>query len=274
MPTRRNYRGHSAGTGGSICRRFTRKIGLRRRAACALRWRSRDPSQCWPYWERGSAVFCQDDLSAPSPGDPAHVLAGASSPAASGWGVPKSPAVVLVVTITFIVVLGIGALVAQQVTHLGQKLPEYQFNIEGKISSLRGVASGGALERISRFLSDINQEIRKQDKNQAQSATAATQRGASQADSGGGPPARSDANGGHQRVLQPLVDPLTTAGLVAIFVIFFLLQRQDLIDRLIRLAGSHDLHRTTQAINDGAQPAEPLLPGANLTQRSVWNHRR
>jgi len=35
-------------------------------------------------------------------------------------------------------------------------------------------------------------------------------------------------------------------------VIFFLLQRQDLRDRLIRLAGSHDLQRTTEAINDAA----------------------
>jgi predicted PurR-regulated permease PerM len=29
--------------------------------------------------------------------------------------------------------------------------------------------------------------------------------------------------------------------------------RQDLRDRLIRLAGSHDLQRTTDAINDGAE---------------------
>ena len=54
-------------------------------------------------------------------------------------------------------------------------------------------------------------------------------------------------------MLQPLIDPLTTAGLVVIFVIFFLSQRQDLRDRLIRLAGSRDLQRTTDAINDGAQ---------------------
>jgi predicted PurR-regulated permease PerM len=169
-----------------------------------------------------------------------------------GWGVPQSPAVVLVVTITFIVVLGIGALVAQQVTHLGQKLPEYQFNIERKISSLRGVASGSALERISSFLSDINQEIRKQDKTQAQSAqpqSVEEQVKPIPVEVHQPDPTPVEVI---QRVLQPLVDPLTTAGLVVIFVIFFLLQRQDLIDRLIRLAGSHDLHRTTQAINDGA----------------------
>ncbi len=87
-----------------------------------------------------------------------------------GWGVPKPPAVVLVVAITFIAILGMGALVAQQVTQLGQKLPEYQFNIEEKISTLRDVASGGTLERISNFLRDINQEIRKKDENPPQNA--------------------------------------------------------------------------------------------------------
>jgi hypothetical protein len=56
-----------------------------------------------------------------------------------------------------------------------------------------------------------------------------------------------------QRILQPLVEPLTTSGLMAIFVIFFLLEREDLRDRLIKLAGSHDLRRTTEAITDGAQ---------------------
>src|SRR5207248_6063656 len=80
-----------------------------------------------------------------------------------GWGVPKLPAVALVVGFTFVTIMGIGALVAQQVTQLGQKLPGYQFNIEEKISSVRQVGSGGTLERISKFLSNINQEIRKKD---------------------------------------------------------------------------------------------------------------
>src|SRR5215467_13199691 len=56
-----------------------------------------------------------------------------------------------------------------------------------------------------------------------------------------------------QRIVQPLVYPLTTSDLIIVFVIFFLLEREDLRDRLIRLAGSHDLRRTTEAINDGAQ---------------------
>src|SRR4029077_12294145 len=43
---------------------------------------------------------------------------------------------------------------------------------------------------------------------------------------------------------------LETIGIVLIFVIFILLQREDLRDRLIRLVGSGDLHRTTSAMND------------------------
>ena len=70
-----------------------------------------------------------------------------------------------------------------------------------------------------------------------------------------------------RRVLEPLVDPLTTAGLVVIFVIFFLSQRQDLRDRLIRLAGSRDLQRTTDAIKYGAQRLSRYFL-APLTQTS------
>ncbi|HEV2042798.1 MAG TPA: AI-2E family transporter [Casimicrobiaceae bacterium] len=40
--------------------------------------------------------------------------------------------------------------------------------------------------------------------------------------------------------------------IVVIFVIFILLQREDLRNRIIRLAGSSDLHRTTLAMNDAA----------------------
>ena len=54
-------------------------------------------------------------------------------------------------------------------------------------------------------------------------------------------------------VVGPLVSPLATAGIVIVFVIFMLLKREDLRDRFIRLAGSRDLPRTTQALDDAAR---------------------
>jgi hypothetical protein len=53
-------------------------------------------------------------------------------------------------------------------------------------------------------------------------------------------------------LIAPLVSPLATTGIIVIFVIFILLQREDLRNRLIRLAGSHDLQRTTAALDDAA----------------------
>ena len=169
------------------------------------------------------------------------------------WGLPKPPAVVLVVAFAFTVILGIGALVGQQVTKLAQNLPVYQYNIEEKIRSAREFAGGGMLERISNFLGDLNQEVGKKNDNPTQAAVPQPNEVLNklipvEVHQPGATPMQVA-----QRVLQPLIDPLTTAGLVVIFVIFFLSQRQDLRDRLIRLAGSHDLQRTTDAINDGAE---------------------
>ena len=168
------------------------------------------------------------------------------------WGMPRVPAVVLVVAFAGAIFLGIGGLVAQQVTQLAQKLPQYQSTIQEKIRSARDAASGGTLDRISAFLRNVNQEIRKKD--------GADEGAGPPADNAQGPPVPVEIHQPEpappqviQRVLQPLVDPLTTAGLVVIFVIFFLMERQDLRDRFIRLVGSHDLQRTTEALDDGAR---------------------
>jgi predicted PurR-regulated permease PerM len=49
-----------------------------------------------------------------------------------------------------------------------------------------------------------------------------------------------------------ITEPLGTAGLVIVFVIFMLLQREDLRDRMIRLVGKGQIHLTTTALDDAA----------------------
>ena len=66
-------------------------------------------------------------------------------------------------------------------------------------------------------------------------------------------------------LITPLIHPLTTSGIVAIFVIFILLQRQDLRNRLVRLAGARDLQRTTAALDDAGERLSRLF----LTQLAV-----
>ena len=49
-------------------------------------------------------------------------------------------------------------------------------------------------------------------------------------------------------VLGPLVETLATAGIVIVFVIFVLLEREDLRDRFIKLVGAGDLQTSTEAL--------------------------
>src|SRR5437867_7241101 len=66
-------------------------------------------------------------------------------------------------------------------------------------------------------------------------------------------------------VVGPLLLPLASSGLVLLFVVMFLLKREDLRDRLLRLAGASDLHRTTAAMNEAAERVSNYL----LTQLAV-----
>jgi hypothetical protein len=52
--------------------------------------------------------------------------------------------------------------------------------------------------------------------------------------------------------LGTLLGPLGTAGIVIVFVIFMLIGREDLRDRIIRLVGEGQLNITTQALDDAA----------------------
>jgi hypothetical protein len=56
-----------------------------------------------------------------------------------------------------------------------------------------------------------------------------------------------------------ILKPMATAGIIIVFVIFLLLQREDLRDRFIRLFGSRDVHRTTEAMTDAAQRVSRYL---------------
>ncbi len=167
-----------------------------------------------------------------------------------GWGLGRIPSVGLIVVLAFLVIFGIGSFVGQQAVQLAEKLPQYQFTIQQKVRALSVAASGGTLERLSTFLENLNDEIGKRNPASAQTAPGPTNAPSIPVEIR--QPASTPVQV-IQRVLEPLLDPLATSGLVLIFVIFFLLERRDLRDRLIRLAGSHDLQRTTDAINDGAR---------------------
>jgi predicted PurR-regulated permease PerM len=68
-----------------------------------------------------------------------------------------------------------------------------------------------------------------------------------------------------ENITRPLLDPLATGGIAVIFVVFILLQKEDLRDRFIWVAGTGDLQRAKIALDEGASRVSRYL----LTQTAV-----
>jgi predicted PurR-regulated permease PerM len=164
------------------------------------------------------------------------------------WGVRRVPAALIVVVLAFLSILGLGLLLGQQLNDLATELPKYEYTITGKIENVRdAVANGGMLQSMSQLLNHVNQEILPKD---ASSVSKPEQPQPMPVQLVEPPPSPAVVI---RRIIDPLLDPLTTSGLILLFVSFFLLERETLRERIIRLAGSHDLRRTTQLIDDGAR---------------------
>ena len=78
------------------------------------------------------------------------------------FGLGRIPAVLAVVLLLFVALLGLGAIVANQVVNLADNLPRYEWNLRAKIRDLRtAIPSGGVVERTSDMLRDLGEELGK-----------------------------------------------------------------------------------------------------------------
>ena len=171
--------------------------------------------------------------------------------------VPRVLAVIGVVLVAFAGITALATVMATQVTQLAGDLPRYQLTMREKVQSLRGSAAGSSdLERAADVLQDLGKELDRPQTDAARPANPLTPSAAPAAETKPIPVEVRQPDPGALQTLgafiTPLIHPLATTGIVIIFVIFILLQREDLRNRLIRLAGSHDLQKTTAALDDAA----------------------
>jgi predicted PurR-regulated permease PerM len=174
--------------------------------------------------------------------------------------VPRTLSVLIAVFVGFSVIFSLGGMMISQANRLAEELPGYQQTLREKIQGLRGVAAGGTgtLERASKVLRELDTEL--QNPSTGRPGADGLQR---QPTDRPIPVEIRQPDPGTLStlvaIIQPLIQPLTTTGIVIIFVIFILLQRQDLRNRFIRLAGSHDIQRTTAALDDAGQRLSRLF---------------
>ncbi len=154
----------------------------------------------------------------------------------------KAPSVLIAVALAFSVIIGIGAVVAGQLTALVGSLPSYQATIQQKVASL--TLGGELLDRLNATLQSMLGGGAP-----AAAPLAAAPAAVTAATSVDAATALSVA----RTVVTPLFSPLATLGVVVVFLIFVLMSREDLRDRLVRLVGRQDLHRTILAMNDAAR---------------------
>ncbi len=163
----------------------------------------------------------------------------------------RVPSVIVAVLLALAVVGGIGAVIGTQVAGLAGNLPQYQSTVQKKFAGLQHGWLGEANKLLQKFNHQVQDVTEKAD---AAGTTAET------GPAGDTPKAQLvrvqepelSPLALAEKVLGPVVSPLTDVGIVLVVVVFLLLQREDLRNRMIRLFGSSDLHRTTVAMDDAA----------------------
>lgn len=174
------------------------------------------------------------------------------------WGLGRITAVLATVVLAFTVIFVVAGIVTIQINDLANELPRYQRNIEEKIRVFK--QSGGMFDRLSAMVRELHQEVSEETPTESRPETgpAPTPK-----------PTEPIPVEVHQpeptplqvigNVLWTLIGPFAAAGIVIVFVIFMLIERENLRDRLIRLFGAGQLHVTTQALDDAAQRVSRYL---------------
>ncbi|HEX2278553.1 MAG TPA: AI-2E family transporter [Candidatus Tectomicrobia bacterium] len=167
-------------------------------------------------------------------------------------GLPRTPAVLLVVALAFSVLGGVGWMVTRQLTALAYELPRYQENLKQKMSDLRELGKGGIIERLQTTLKEVTGELQKATPPPPEIQPVQEPTEKPTADPEKPIPVVVQAPSMFWQ-LPVLMEPLASAGLVIVLVIFMLIQYADLRSRLIRLAGYGHSTVATKALDEAGQ---------------------
>jgi predicted PurR-regulated permease PerM/methylmalonyl-CoA mutase cobalamin-binding subunit len=186
------------------------------------------------------------------------------------WGLGRIPALLIVISLVIGAMAGLGFVVYAQLHDLAEKLPQYQANIEEKVTWVRRFTQSGAFDKAFEVIKRTTEKATTQPTTTASTQTTALVQSAPgdpnkealiPVNPGAAPvnpiPVVVTNDGSNPfknfyKSVAPLIDPLATGGIVIIFVIFMLMTREDLRDRVIRLIGQGRINVTTRAMDEAA----------------------
>lgn len=157
-------------------------------------------------------------------------------------GLPRVPAVLLVLLLAAGAIGSFLLLLAAQAMSLAADLPRYEFTLREKLRSLSD--GSGVLGQALGTIQRLSEEL--------------TRGGVTAAEAPAAVPAAAAPT--HPSPFAALLDlagyilpPLASLAIAMLLVGYLLVQREDVRDRFLRLAGNHDLHRSTRAMADATE---------------------
>ncbi len=163
-------------------------------------------------------------------------------------GLGRAPAVLVTVVLTFVLMAAFTTVIVVEFQHLANELPTHRQNIRKKTLELRSASKGGAIEKVQNTIQEVIEDVEKETPRKSRSNAV--------------PVVITGERTGNQAtpIIEMLVKPLGTGAFVIVLSVFMLLRREDLRDRLLRLAGYGRLAATTKAIDEaGRQVSRYLL---------------
>ncbi len=160
---------------------------------------------------------------------------------------PVSSAVVTLLALAM--VIGVFYGVTRQISSLLDEYPKYEQNVTAKITQLRDRGRTGLLDKVEIVSERLSRQLarkRVQDMSVDERELAQAQ------------PVRVVEEGAFSlsqlwSVAGPALEPIALAGLVLVLVLFMLINREDLRDRVISLVGVGQLADTTRALEEAGE---------------------
>ncbi|HEY4664809.1 MAG TPA: AI-2E family transporter, partial [Comamonas sp.] len=160
------------------------------------------------------------------------------------WGLPRMAATLVVVALGLGALTGMGFYLGKQVQSLSADLPTYQNTIKQKLKNLRALSKGpSAWDGALKTYSTVETEISK--------AAAEASRGEPKIQKVEVVREEPKPLEVVMQWLDKVSEPVAMIGIVLLFVILILLDRDDLRDRLLRLMGGN-LHLATDALDEAS----------------------
>jgi predicted PurR-regulated permease PerM len=181
-------------------------------------------------------------------------------------GLPRAPSVIVVVLLAATALGGVGWLVTDQIGSLLNELPKYRQTVKQKVRTLKQVAGGSG--HLQEMIKDINKELDGTATRGGQAndgGEAGRDSGEAMAQAPAAPtavivePQRAAWLSRLSSFLSPMLEYLGELALAIILVIFMLLKREELRNRIIRLAGQGKIVAATKFVDEAGQRVSRFL---------------